>query len=105
MMPKKHIDSWVLCKIYTFHKSFLNKDERLSNSNVQFRLLLGRSRNDVQQWNKIQTIWVLCTVYIFHKMFLNKDKRLANQMYIGIIFEQPEMFFLRDPAHQTEIAN
>ena len=44
-------------------------------------------------------------MYIFHKMFLNKDKRLANQMYIGIIFEQPEMFFLRDPAHQTEIAN
>ena len=32
-------------------------------------------------------------MYIFHKMFLNKDKRLANQMYIGIIFEQPKVFF------------
>ena len=55
--------------------------------------------------NEIKSKQFLFTVYIFHKMFLNKDKRLANQMYIGMIFEQPEVFFLRDPAHQTEIAN
>ena len=37
--------------------------------------------------------YVHCTVYIFHKMFPDKDKRLANQMYIGMIFEQPEVGF------------
>ena len=52
-----------------------------------------KAKNDVQQWNKIQTISFLFTVYIFHKMFLNKDKILANQMHIGIIFEQPEVVF------------